>query len=89
LSNAQSTIESDLEKAAGFRRRHLSGFGCVEGDVGMRTVPLGKLTSLISSGSTPLGGANVYLESGPVMLVRSQNVLMRKLNLDDVAFITE
>lgn len=55
----------------------------------MRTVPLGKLTSLISSGSTPLGGANVYLESGPVMLVRSQNVLMRELNLDDVAFITE
>lgn len=55
----------------------------------MKTVSLGKLTTLISSGSTPLGGAKIYLSSGPVMLVRSQNVLMRELNLDDVAFITE
>lgn len=50
---------------------------------------LGELTTLISSGSTPLGGEQVYLDDGPVMLIRSQNVLMRSLNLDNVAFITE
>jgi type I restriction enzyme, S subunit len=55
----------------------------------VKTVALGKLTSLVSSGSTPLGGAKIYLDQGPVMLIRSQNVLMRELSLDDVAFITD
>jgi len=50
---------------------------------------LGNLTSLISSGSTPKGGSNVYLETGEIMLIRSQNVLMRSLDLSDVAFIDE
>jgi type I restriction enzyme S subunit len=52
-------------------------------------VPLGPLTTLISSGVTPKGGAEVYLSSGPVMLIRSQNVQMNHLSLDDVAFITD
>ena len=51
-------------------------------------VRLGDLTTLISSGSTPKGGAEVYLHEGPVMLIRSQNVLMNRLALDDVAYIT-
>ena len=55
----------------------------------MKTVPLGQLTTLVSSGSTPKGGSKIYLDSGPVMLIRSQNVLMRHLSLDDVAFITD
>ena len=55
----------------------------------MKTVPLGKLTRLISSGSTPLGGSKIYLPNGSVMLIRSQNVLMRNLSLNDVAFVTE
>lgn len=55
----------------------------------MKIVALGQITSLISSGSTPLGGAKIYLDQGPVMLIRSQNVLMRKIYLDDVAFITD
>jgi type I restriction enzyme, S subunit len=55
----------------------------------MRTITLGKLTVLVSSGSTPLGGSKIYLDQGPVMLIRSQNVLMRQLSLDDVAFITD
>ncbi len=50
---------------------------------------LGDLTTLISSGSTPRGGAEVYLPSGPVMLVRSQNVRMNRLDLEDVAYITD
>jgi type I restriction enzyme, S subunit len=48
---------------------------------------LGPLTSLISSGSTPLGGASRYLDDGPVIFLRSQNVLMNELDLRDVAFI--
>jgi type I restriction enzyme, S subunit len=51
-------------------------------------VPLGELTSLISSGSTPLGGATNYADCGEVMLVRSQNVRMRSLELGDVAFVS-
>lgn len=49
---------------------------------------LGNLTSLISSGSTPKGGSETYLKEGPVMLIRSQNVRMDKLDLSDVAYIT-
>lgn len=52
-------------------------------------IPLQQLTTLISSGSTPLGGRSVYLKEGPVMLVRSQNVRMNKLDLSDVAYISE
>jgi type I restriction enzyme S subunit len=54
-----------------------------------RNVKLGNHTSLISSGSTPRGGQSVYLESGPVMLIRSQNVRMNQLDLSDVAFISD
>ncbi len=56
----------------------------------MKTPPLaklGSLTTLISSGSTPLGGATRYLAEGPVMFVRSQNVLMNQLDLSDVVYI--
>jgi type I restriction enzyme S subunit len=45
------------------------------------------LTSLISSGSTPLGGSTRYLAEGPVMFVRSQNVRMNCLDLSDVVYI--
>jgi type I restriction enzyme, S subunit len=51
--------------------------------------PLGELTTLISSGSTPKGGSETYLEQGPVMLIRSQNVRMNRLSLEEVAYITE
>lgn len=54
-----------------------------------RTARLGDLTTLISSGSTPRGGSEVYLREGPVMLIRSQNVRMNKLVLDDIAFVTD
>jgi type I restriction enzyme S subunit len=64
----------------------------VEGDAVAANIPdarLGDHTSLISSGSTPRGGETVYLQKGPVMLIRSQNVQMNGLNLSDVAYITE
>ena len=50
---------------------------------------LSKLTSLISSGSTPLGGDKNYLDEGPVLFIRSQNVLMNKLDLSDAVYVSE
>jgi type I restriction enzyme, S subunit len=54
----------------------------------MKPARLGDITTHISSGSTPRGGSETYLDSGPVMLIRSQNVRMNTLTLDDVAYIT-
>lgn len=51
------------------------------------TQPLGDLTSFVASGITPRGGNSTYVESGPI-LVRSQNVLMGSLSLENVASIT-
>ena len=42
----------------------------------------------VGSGSTPKGGSNVYLTSG-IPLVRSQNVLVGCLSLDDIVFISD
>jgi restriction endonuclease S subunit len=50
---------------------------------------LGKHTSLISSGSTPLGGSQVYLTNGPVLFIRSQNVLMNQLDLESAVYISD
>ncbi|MGW2790569.1 restriction endonuclease subunit S [Streptomyces sp. NPDC001251] len=51
-----------------------------------RTIPVWLLASKIGSGKTPSGGAKTYLESG-VTFLRSQNVHIDGLRLDDVAFI--
>jgi type I restriction enzyme S subunit len=48
--------------------------------------PLKRVTSLIRSGKTPLGGATVYEDEG-VPFLRSQNVHFSGLELSDVAFI--
>jgi type I restriction enzyme, S subunit len=50
---------------------------------------LGQHTSLISSGSTPLGGSQVYLTNGPVLFIRSQNVLMNQLDLESAVYISD
>ena len=44
------------------------------------------LTSLVSSGATPLGGSNVYKPTG-FRFIRSQNVLMNRFDFSDVVFI--
>jgi type I restriction enzyme S subunit len=49
---------------------------------------LGDLTSKVGSGITPTGGSRVYKTDGRPF-VRSQNVGMGKLILDDMAFIDE
>lgn len=50
---------------------------------------LGELTTVISSGATPLGGSAAYMGSGPVLFIRSQNVQMGTLELEDAAFVSE
>jgi type I restriction enzyme, S subunit len=47
---------------------------------------LGDLTTFVASGITPRGGNSTYVESGP-QLIRSQNVLMGSLSLENVARI--
>lgn len=51
-------------------------------------IKLKHVTSKIGSGSTPRGGAEVYIDSG-IMFLRSQNVYNEGLKLDDVAHIVE
>lgn len=50
---------------------------------------LGDHVSHVSSGSTPLGGASNYLACGRSMFLRSQNVHMNELRLDDVVYISD
>ncbi|MCD6242057.1 restriction endonuclease subunit S [Candidatus Bathyarchaeota archaeon] len=53
-----------------------------------RIVKIGEVTSHVNSGLTPRGGKRVYLKDG-IPLIRSQNVLMNKLDLSDVVFISK
>jgi restriction endonuclease S subunit len=53
---------------------------------GIRT--LKELSTKISSGSTPKGGKQVYVERG-ITFLRSQNVWRNKIEIDDVVYIDE
>lgn len=55
---------------------------------GLPLASVGDLTTLVTSGSTPRGGAEVYINEGPY-IIRSQNVLMNRLSLSDAAHITD
>lgn len=44
-------------------------------------------TELISSGSTPKGGSDNYLDNGEILFIRSQNVLMNKFSNHDALYI--
>ena len=48
---------------------------------------LDKCLKFVSSGSTPLGGSNVYIQSGGILFIRSQNVLINKTDFSDAVFI--
>ena len=52
-------------------------------------VKLGDHVSHVSSGATPRGGSSNYMTSGPVMFLRSQNVHMNELRLDDVIYVSD
>ncbi|MBM5811551.1 MAG: restriction endonuclease subunit S [Gammaproteobacteria bacterium] len=52
-------------------------------------INLGAVCSKIGSGATPRGGSDVYLESGPFALIRSQNVYNDGFHHDGLAHIGE
>ncbi|WP_064645119.1 restriction endonuclease subunit S [Moraxella catarrhalis] len=54
-----------------------------------KTYKLGELCSKIGSGSTPKGGSNVYLESGEISLIRSQNIYNEGFNPNGIVYITQ
>lgn len=60
----------------------------VKNDKDLPIAKVGDLTTLVSSGSTPLGGSSVYQEEG-IMFIRSQNVLMNRFDFSDIAHISE
>lgn len=49
---------------------------------------IGDVACFVSSGATPLGGKKTYVKEG-ITFIRSQNVLMNELSLDNVAHISE
>jgi len=49
-----------------------------------KAVRVSELTTLVTSGSTPRGGEEVYVNEGPYF-IRSQNVQMNRFDLSDVA----
>ncbi|WP_298188320.1 DUF559 domain-containing protein [Metallibacterium sp.] len=52
-------------------------------------INLDDVCSKIGSGATPRGGSDVYLESGPYALIRSQNVYNDGFHHDGLAYIDE
>lgn len=56
--------------------------------VGWEAAKLNSHVAKVGSGVTPKGGSDSYLSSG-IPLIRSQNVLVGRLSLDDVVFISD
>lgn len=93
LDRAQRLIDIDREMLAKYDELIQSVFLEMFGDPvtnskGWKIKKLGELTTKVGSGSTPRGGSKVYQGQGNIF-VRSQNVLMNKLDLTDVAFISD
>jgi type I restriction enzyme S subunit len=100
----QRKIASILEKAEAAREKrkqanHLtdeflkSAFLEMFGDPVKNTKKLsivrcGDISTHVSSGSTPLGGEKTYLADG-ILFIRSQNVQINRLDLSDVAYISD
>jgi len=55
---------------------------------GYERVTIGEVTTLVTSGYTPRGGARNYVTEGPLLL-RSQNIQMLTLDLEDCAHLPE
>ena len=60
----------------------------VENDKGWNMIKLKDLSSLIINGTTPKGGAEVYVDNG-ILFLRSQNVWRNLIDYDDVAYIDD
>jgi type I restriction enzyme, S subunit len=52
------------------------------------TLRLGDHCVKIGSGATPRGGKEVYLDNGPIALIRSQNIHNNYFSRDGLAFIS-
>ncbi|GGB67590.1 restriction endonuclease subunit S [Shewanella inventionis] len=52
------------------------------------TVKLGEYCSKIGSGATPKGGNSVYLDSGDISLIRSQNIYNDRFKAEGLVYIT-
>jgi type I restriction enzyme S subunit len=59
-----------------------------KGSVSKRTIRLGDFCEKIGSGATPRGGKETYSETGPVALIRSQNVYNEGFTFDGLARIS-
>lgn len=55
---------------------------------GWHTLPLKKLSTLITNGTTPKGGQAVYVDSG-ITFFRSQNVWRNRIIYDDIVYLDE
>jgi type I restriction enzyme S subunit len=81
--------EADVKSARILPALFLKMFGdAATNPMGWPVSTIGDITGLVTSGSTPRGGAEVYVTEGPY-LIRSQNVVMNHLRLSDAARITE
>ena len=60
----------------------------IQNPMGWEVKKLKDISTLISSGSTPKGGREVYVKEG-ILFFRSQNVWKNKMLLDDIAYIDE
>jgi len=56
---------------------------------GLPLSELDKYLEFVSSGSTPLGGSNIYVENEGVLFIRSQNILVNKTDFTDAVFIPQ
>ena len=60
----------------------------VKNPKGWVLVKVDEISSKVTSGSTPLGGDSNYLLEG-IRFIRSQNILMNKIDYSDIVFISE
>ena len=93
LDRAQRLIDIDKEMLAKYDELIQSVFLEMFGDPvtnpkGWEMNKLEDLTTKVGSGSTPRGGSKVYQDHGNIF-IRSQNVLMNKMDLSDVAYISD
>jgi type I restriction enzyme S subunit len=60
----------------------------IKNDKNWKQVKLKKLALKITSGNTPKGGSQVYVDDG-ILFFRSQNVWKNRIEIDDIAYIDE
>lgn len=86
LDLAQSLIEKRKEQLVEMDRLIQSVFYEMFNKNKFSLVKLNDYVSHVSSGATPRGGSSVYKTSG-VPFIRSQNILMNRIDYSDIAYI--